>query len=141
MARGKRKVTERDYEKLISSTKECIEKLETKSVEIREELKSKKDELKKLERDFENYKIQKAEEEKQQQTQELAKLLMESGLTLDEIKEKLVKNTKKRTDRTENDKSVEKTEEQKETAQIQRIYKSLETGSYFYVENYGIKGD
>ena len=46
MARGKRKVTERDYEKLISSTKECIEKLETKSVEIKEELKSKKDELK-----------------------------------------------------------------------------------------------
>lgn len=46
MARGKRKVAERDYEKLISSTKECIEKLETKSVEIREELRSKKDELK-----------------------------------------------------------------------------------------------
>ena len=72
--------------------------------------------LKKLEKDFKTYKIQKAEEEKQQQTQELAKLLMESGLTLDEIKEKLVKNTKKRTDKTENDKSVEKTEEQKETA-------------------------
>lgn len=116
MARGKRKVAERDYEKLISSTKECIEKLETKSVEIREELKSKKDELKKLEKDFESYKIQKAEEEKRQQTQELAKLLMESGLTLDEIKEKLVKNTKKRTDKTENAKSVEKTEEVKETA-------------------------
>ena len=116
MARGKRKVAERDYEKLISSTKECIEKLEIKSVEIREELKSKKDELKKLERDFENYKIQKAEEEKQQQTQELAKLLMESGLTLDEIKEKLVRNTEKRTEKTENVKSVEKTDEQKETA-------------------------
>ena len=136
MARGKRKVAERDYEKLISSTKECIEKLEIKSVEIREELKSKKDELKKLEKDFKSYKIQKAEEEKRQQTQELAKLLMESGLTLDEIKEKLVKNTKKRTDKTENDKSGEKTDEQKETAQIQRIYKSLETGSYFCVENY-----
>ena len=116
MAIGKRKVAERDYEKLISSTKECIEKLETKSVEIREELKSKKDELKKLERDFENYKIQKAEEEKQQQTQELAKLLMESGLSLDEIKEKLVKNTKKKTEKAENVKSVEKTDEQKETA-------------------------
>lgn len=116
MARGKRKVAERDYEKLISSTKECIEKLETKSVEIREELKSKKDELKKLERDFESYKIQKAEEEKCQQAQELAKLLMESGLTLDEIKEKLVKNTKKKTEKTENVKSVEKTDEQKETA-------------------------
>ena len=51
MARGKRKVAERDYEKLISSTKEYIEKLEIKSVEIREELKSKKDELKKLEKD------------------------------------------------------------------------------------------
>lgn len=113
MARGKRKVAERDYEKLISSTKECIEKLETKSVEIREELKSKKDELKKLEKDFKSYKIQKAEEEKRQQTQELAKLLMESGLSLDEIKEKLVKNTKKKA---ENVKSVEKTDEQKETA-------------------------
>lgn len=116
MARGKRKVAERDYEKLISSTKECIEKLETKSVEIREELKSKKDELKKLEKDFESYKIQKAEEEKCQQAQELAKLLMESGLTLDEIKEKLVKNTKKKTEKKENVKSVEKTDEQKETA-------------------------
>lgn len=52
MARGKRKVVERDYEKLISSTKECIEKLETKSVEIREELKSKKDELKKARKGF-----------------------------------------------------------------------------------------
>ena len=61
MARGKRKVAERDYEKLISSTKECIEKLEIKSVEIKEELKSKKDELKKLEKDFKSYKIQKAE--------------------------------------------------------------------------------
>ena len=99
MARGKRKVAERDYEKLISSTKECIEKLEIKSVEIREELKSKKDELKKLEKDFKSYKIQKAEEEKRQQTQELAKLLMESGLSLDEIKEKLVKNTKKKTEK------------------------------------------
>ena len=116
MARGKRKVAERDYEKLISSTKECIEKLEAKSVEIREELKSKKDELKKLEKDFESYKIQKAEEEKRQQTQELAKLLMESGLSLDEIKEKLVKNTKKKIEKTENVKSVEKTDEQKETA-------------------------
>ena len=66
---------------------------------------------------------------------------MESGLSLDEIKEKLVKNTKKKTEKAENVKSVEKTEEQKETAQIQRIYKSLETGSYFYVENYGIKGE
>ena len=47
MARGKRKVAERDYEKLISSTKECIEKLEIKSVEIKEELKSKKESLKK----------------------------------------------------------------------------------------------
>ena len=92
MARGKRKVAERDYEKLISSTKECIEKLEIKSVEIKEELKSKKDELKKLEKDFKSYKIQKAEEEKRQQTQELAKLLMESGLSLDEIKEKLDKS-------------------------------------------------
>lgn len=116
MARGKRKVAERDYEKLISSTKECIEKLETKSVEIKEELKSKKDELKKLEKDFESYKIQKAEEEKRQQTQELAKLLMESGLTLDEIKEKLVRNTGKKSEKTENVKSVKKTEEQKETA-------------------------
>lgn len=116
MARGKRKVAERDYERLISSTKECIEKLETKSVEIREELKSKKDELKKLEKDFESYKIQKAEEKKQQQTQELAKLLMESGLTLDEIKEKLVRNTGKRSEKTENVKSVKKTDEQKETA-------------------------
>ena len=34
----------------------------------------------------------------------------------DEIKEKLVKNTKKRTDKSETHKSVEKTEEQKETA-------------------------
>ena len=36
----------------------------------------------------------------------------------------------------ENVNSVEKTDEQKETAQIQRIYKSLETDSYFCVENY-----
>mgnify|MGYP004552991841 CR=1 FL=1 len=114
MARGKRKVAERDYEKLISSTKECIEKLETKSVEIREELKSKKEELKKLEKDFENYKIQKADEERKQQTQELAKLLMDSGMTLDEIKEKLIKNTKKK--KIDKDESVVETEEHKETA-------------------------
>lgn len=111
MARGKRRVPERDYEKLISSTKECIEKLEAKSVEIREELKSKKEELKKLEKDFENYKSQKADEERRQQTQELAKLLMESGMSFDEIKEKLTKNIKK--NKTENVESVAK---HKETA-------------------------
>ena len=111
MARGKRRVPERDYEKLISSTKECIEKLEAKSVEIREELKSKKEELKKLEKDFENYKRQKADEERRQQTQELAKLLMESGMSFDEIKEKLTKNIKK--NKTENVESVAK---HKETA-------------------------
>lgn len=118
MARGKRKakVPERDYEKLISTIRENIEKLEARLVETKDKIKSEKSELKKLEKDFEDYKVQKVEEEKQQQTQELAKLLMESGLTLDEIKEKLVKNTKKGTDKIENDKSVEKTEEQKETA-------------------------
>lgn len=114
MARGKRRVPERDYEKLISSTKECIEKLETKSIEIREELKSKKDELKKLEKDFENYKSQKAEDEKRQQAQELVKLFMESGMSLDEIKEKLIRNTKKR--KIDKDESVVETEEYKETA-------------------------
>ena len=41
---------------------------------------------------------------------------MESGLSLDEIKEKLVKNTKKKTEKAENVKSAEKTDEQKETA-------------------------
>ena len=47
--------------------------------------------------DYDRKMKKKAEEEKRQQTQELAKLLMESGLSLDEIKEKLVKNTKKKT--------------------------------------------
>ena len=117
MARGKRKVAERDYEKLISTTKENIEKLEARLVETKDKIKSEKAELKKLEKDFEDYKVQKVEEEKEQQAQELAKLLMESGMTLEEIREKLIKNTKKKkTDKTENDKSVEKTEEQKETA-------------------------
>ena len=35
---------------------------------------------------------------------------------VNEIKEKLVKNTKKKTEKAENVKSVEKTDEQKETA-------------------------
>ena len=73
--------------------------------------------MKKLEKDFENYKIQKADEKRQQQTQELAKLLMESGMTLDEIKEKLIKNTKKKkTDKVEKTESIVETEEHKETA-------------------------
>lgn len=117
MARGKRKVAERDYEKLISSTKECIEKLEARLVEIKDKIKFEKAELKKLEKDFEDYKVQKVEEEKEQQAQELAKLFMESGMSFDEIKEKLTKNiNKKKIEKAENTESVEKTEEQKETA-------------------------
>ena len=54
----------------------------------------------------------------------------------DKFYSKFQKKSSDKTEKTENVKSVEKADELKETAEIQRIYTSLETDSYFCVENY-----
>ena len=90
MAKGRRKVVGKDYESLISKEKEFISQLEAKESQVREDIKFHKANLKKLEKDFEIYKIQKAEEEQQQKAQELVDAIVASGKDLDELKELLL---------------------------------------------------
>ena len=96
MAKGRRKVVGKDYESLISKEKEFISQLEAKESQVREDIKFHKANLKKLEKDFEIYKIQKAEEEQQQKAQELVDAIVASGKDLDEIKELLLGDNNKK---------------------------------------------
>ena len=86
MARTKQKVEEKDYEELIAKKNEIIGKLQNQQLSIKEKLKVEKAEKKKLEKDYELYKIQKEEEEKKAQAEELTDMVINSGLSIDEIK-------------------------------------------------------
>ena len=90
MAKGRRKVVGKDYESLISKEKEFISQLEAKESQVREDIKFHKANFKKLEKDVEIDKIQKAEEEQQQKAQELVDAIVASGKDLDELKELLL---------------------------------------------------
>lgn len=86
MARTKQKVEEKDYEELIAKKNEIIGKLQNQQLSIKEKIKAEKAEKKKLEKDYETYKLQKDEEEKKAQAKELTELVINSGLSMDEIK-------------------------------------------------------
>lgn len=86
MARVKQRIEAKNYEILIGKEKELLAQLEIKESEIREDIKTHKVNLKKLEKDFEAYKIQKAEDEKKQKASEIVNAILESGKDLDEIK-------------------------------------------------------
>lgn len=91
MAGRRRKVVAKNYDELISKEKETLAKLESDAVDIRNKIKDKKTEIKKLEKSKTVYEAQKAEEEKAQKMKEVAEMLATSDKTLEEIKEFLAK--------------------------------------------------
>lgn len=91
MAGRRRKVEEKNYDELVAKEKAALEKLETSAADIRNKIKDKKAEIKKLEKDKIVYEEQKAEEEKAQKMKEVAEMLVTSDKTLEEIKEFLSK--------------------------------------------------
>ena len=87
MAGRRRKVVVKNYDELISKEKELLAKLESDAVEIRNKIKEKRAEIKKLEKAKVAYDEQKAEEEKAQKMKEVAEMIVASDKSLDEIKE------------------------------------------------------
>ena len=79
MAKPKRRIEARDYDKLIQDSESKLEKLISETKEERARLR----ELKKTK---ELYDIQVAEEKKQEELQRIVELIEESGKSLDEIK-------------------------------------------------------
>lgn len=79
MAKPRRKIEARDYDKLIQDSESKLEKLvsETKEERVR---------LRELKKTKELYDIQVAEEKKQEKLQKIVELIEESGKSLDEIK-------------------------------------------------------
>ena len=85
------KLLQKNYDELIAKEKAVLEKLETSAADIRNKIKDKKAEIKKLEKDKIAYEEQKAEEEKARKMQEVAEMLVTSDKFLEEIKEFLSK--------------------------------------------------
>lgn len=79
MAKPRRKIEARDYDKLIQDSESKLEKLvsETKEERVR---------LRELKKTKELYDIQVAEEKKQEELRKIVELIEESGKSLDEIK-------------------------------------------------------
>lgn len=92
MARPK-KVVEINYDETIAKAQEELELLSQKANVIKLQIRDKKAEIKKLERDKVAYEEWKEKRERELRTQEIAKLISESEYTLDEIKELLVGGT------------------------------------------------
>ena len=86
MAGRRRKVITKDYDELIAKEKEVLTKLETEAANIRVKIREKRAEIKKLEKAKAAYDEQKAEEEKAKEMQEVAKMIVASDKSLDEIK-------------------------------------------------------
>lgn len=91
MAGRRRKVEEKNYDELIAKEKEVLAKLESDAINIRNKIKDKRIEIKKLEKAKVAYDEQKAKEEKAQKMKEVAEMLVTSDKTLEEIKEFLSK--------------------------------------------------
>lgn len=91
MAGRRRKVEEKNYDELITKEKEVLAKFESDAINIRNKIKDKRIEIKKLEKAKVAYDEQKAKEEKAQKMKEVAEMLVTSDKTLEEIKEFLSK--------------------------------------------------
>ena len=91
MAGRRRKVVAKNYDELIAKEKEVLAKLESDAINIRNKIKDKRIEIKKLEKAKVAYDEQKAKEEKAQKMKEVAEMLVTSDKTLEEIKEFLSK--------------------------------------------------
>lgn len=91
MAGRRRKVVAKNYDEMIAKEKEALAKLESDAINIRNKIKEKRVEIKKLEKAKVAYDEQKAEEEKAQKMKEVAEMIVTSDKSLDEIKEFLKK--------------------------------------------------
>lgn len=89
MARPK-KIVEINYDEAITKVQEELEVLSQKANVIKLQIKDKKTEIKRLERDKITYEEWKKQHDKEVRTQEIAKLISESEYSLDEIKELLI---------------------------------------------------
>ena len=91
MAGRRRKVVANNYDELIAKERKILEKLEADKIAILGKIKSKKAEIKKLEKAKDTYDARIADEKRSQQMKEIAEMVMNSGKTIDEIKEFLTK--------------------------------------------------
>lgn len=91
MAGRRRKVVAKNYDEMIAKEKEALAKIESDAINIRNKIKEKRVEIKKLEKAKVAYDEQKAEEEKAQKMKEVAEMIVTSDKSLDEIKEFLGK--------------------------------------------------
>ena len=93
MPRGRRKVIEQDYNALLVKANDELTKLESDYKETvaayKAQIKDKKLEIKKLEKNKIAFETQKAEEAKGAALKEIAELIVNSGKSIDEIKELL----------------------------------------------------
>lgn len=80
-----------NYDELIAKERKILEKLEADKIAILGKIKSKKAEIKKLEKAKDTYDARIADEKRSQQMKEITEMVMNSGKTIDEIKEFLTK--------------------------------------------------
>lgn len=89
MARCRKVVN--NYDELIAKERKILEKLEADKIAILGKIKSKKAEIKKLEKAKDTYDARIADEKRSQQMKEITEMVMNSEKTIDEIKEFLTK--------------------------------------------------
>lgn len=85
MARTKKEIGFRNCEDLIVKAKKDLKNLEKNLCVLRDEIKSKKVEIKKLEKEQVAFEEQKKREEEQKRLQDMAEKILLSGKSLDEI--------------------------------------------------------
>ena len=89
MARGKRKIYKDNYEELISEKRELLGKLLNQQENLKEKIKAVKKELKTLEKDYEEYKVQKAKIERAAEATAFTEWLMKNNIDLKKAREDL----------------------------------------------------
>lgn len=89
MARGKRKIYKDNYEELISEKRELLGKLLNQQENLKEKIKAVKKELKTLEKDYEEYKVQKAKVERAAEATAFTEWLMKNNIDLKKAMEDL----------------------------------------------------
>lgn len=88
---ARRRKVANNYDELIAREQKILEKLESDKTVILGKIKSKRAEIKKLERAKAAYDARIVAEERDKQMKEIATMIVNSGKTMDEIKEFLTK--------------------------------------------------
>lgn len=91
MQMARRRKVANNYDELIVREQKNLEKLEADKIAILGKIKSKKAEIKKLEKAKDTYDARIADEKRSQQMKEITEMVMNSEKTIDEIKEFLTK--------------------------------------------------